>query len=406
MIRLPASARPSAFGLLLLLACASACTTESGKGTTGIAPPGCTSVSSAADSEAVRQALRVAGAGMCVELAASTYEGPFDIPAGAGLFAHAGARATITGGTATTPAVTVREGSRLERVDIVAPAGVGVAVRAANATVTQVNVTGAKSAAVAVLCRDAENAGCSTGTIALVEDVLEKSSLGLWVSGAHVVMTGGRSAEHASTSLSAAMGVVAQAGAKLDLDGVRVEKNEGTGVVVDGATTTASIKNAFISENAERGLWVQKVEGTLAAPAVRIEATELVKNRIVGVGALESRGIIIVGGRVAETVAAPIVTNLAGAEQVGDGIGLFAGSTDFRLDATALESNARAAGVIDGSDRGIIIVGGKVSAGASGLKLVIQNSKGADLQVPETDRTTPPAALGISAPKLSLPAVL
>jgi hypothetical protein len=112
-----------------------------------------------------------------------------------------------------------------------------------------------------------------------------------------------------------------------------------------------------------------------------------------------------VGGRIAETVAAPLVTNLATTEPVGDGVGVF-GSGDVKLEGAEIESNARAAGVIDGSDRAIIIVGGKVAAGASGLKVVIQNTKSEGLQIPEADRSVPEKALGVSAPKLVLPPVL
>ncbi len=125
-----------------------------------------------------------------------------------------------------------------------------------------------------------------------------------------------------------------------------------------------------------------------------------------GVGAVESRGIIIVGGRIGDTVAAPVVTNLEITEPIGDGVGLFNGSSDFRLDSALVESNARAAGVIDGTDRGIIIVGGTVGAGASGLKFVVQNSKATDIQIPPNDRSTPATILGVSDQKLVLPPVL
>jgi hypothetical protein len=113
-----------------------------------------------------------------------------------------------------------------------------------------------------------------------------------------------------------------------------------------------------------------------------------------------------VSGRIADTVAAPVVTDLSSTESVGDGFGVFAGSGDFKVDGTTVETNARAAGVIDNSDRGIIIVSGVVGTSGSGLKIVVQNSKGADVQVAAGDLSVPPKALGVSAPKLSLPPVL
>jgi hypothetical protein len=370
-----------------------------------LTPPGilCTVTSVAADSDALTRALASTEPGGCVVLKASgTYAGVFEVRAGLSLVSEAGTRATLSGGATSQPVVKLNEGAQLASVDVVNASGVGVAVYGSKATVRDVKVTGARSAALAVLCKQ----GCEGGTVSLTDVVLEKSTLGLWVSGARLSMKGGRSAGHESTSLSAAAGVIGQDGAKLDLDGVTVEKNMGVGVLIDGAATTASIKNGTVSENAERGVWAQRVAGTLDAPALRIEGSQLTKNRIVGVGALESRGIIIVGGRIGDTVAAPLVTNLASTEQVGDGVGLFAGSTDFKLESTALEANARAAGIVDGSERGIIIVGGKVAAGESGIKFVVQNSKGADVQIAESDRTVPAKALGISAPKLALPPVL
>jgi hypothetical protein len=315
--------------------------------------------------------------------------------------AQNGARAKVTGGTAQEPAITLGEGSQLAGVDVVDAGGVAIAVRAARAVVSDVTVTGAKNAAFAVLCRE----GCAAGIVTVNRVTLTKSGLGLWVSGAHVVWNEGASSSHAGTGLASATGVVAQDGANLEMTNVMVEKNEGTGVLLDGAATTAAIKDVTVNENGERGVWAQRLEGTLEKPSLKIEGCQLTKNRIVGVGALESRGIIIVSGRIADTVAAPLVTNLESTESIGDGVGIF-GSGDFKLDSTLVESNARAAGVIDGSDRGIIIVSGKVGPGISGLKFVVQNTKGGDVQVAEADRSITAKILGISAPRLALPPVL
>lgn len=383
---------------------------SSTSGSSGGAPAGvgvsCTTSASASDAASARAALASAAPGSCVVLAPGSYAGPFTVPAGVGFVAQNGSRATLTGGTAQEPTVTLGDGAQLALIDVVDAPGVAVAVRAANAVVSNVNVSGAKNAALAILCKEAATPGCATGVVSLTDVMLTKSSLGLWASGAHVSWKGGASASHAGTALAAAAGVIAQDGAKLDLESVTVEKNEGVGVLVDGALTTASIKNATVNENGERGIWAQRVNGTLDSPAVKIEASQITKNKIVGVGAMESRGIIIVSGRIADTVAAPLVTNLESTEQVGDGVGIFANSGDFKVDGSSFETNARAAGVIDGSERGIIIVSGKVGTGGSGLKFVVQNSTGADVQIADTDRSMPAKKLGISAPKLSTPAVL
>jgi hypothetical protein len=365
----------------------------------------CASSTNAADAASIRSALAGSAAGACVVVPAGSFAGPFTVPAGVALVAQTGARVTVTGGTAQEPAITLGEGAKLALVDVVDPAGVGVAVRAASALLASVTVKGAKNAAVAVLCHEGPNQGCAAGTITMSDVMLSTSTLGLWVSGAHVAWNGGSSASNAGTGLASAAGVIAQDGAKLELENVTVEKNEGVGVLVDGATSTASIKTSIVNENGERGIWAQRVSGTLDAPAVRIENTVVTKNKIVGVGAVESHGIIIVSGRIADTVAAPVVTNLESTESVGDGFGVFS-SGDFKVEGTSLETNARAAGVIDSSDRGIIIVSGVVGTSGSGLKVVVQNTKGADVQVAATDQSMPPKALGVSAPKLSLPSVL
>jgi Right handed beta helix region len=357
---------------------------------------------SAGDANGARDALAGASMGTCVVLAGGSYSGSFDVPPGVALVAQNGARATVTGGTAQNAAVSLGEGAQLVGIDVIDTAGVGIAVRAAKAALNGVTVTGSKNAALAILCKGAT---CAPGAVTLTDVRLEKSSLGLWVSGAHVVMTRGSSANHAGTSLSSAAGMILQDGAQIELDGVLVEKNQGVGILIDGAQTKASIKNSTINENGERGLWAQRLAGTNEAPALRLEECTITKNKIVGVGALESHGIIIVGGRVAETIASPLVTNLTSTEQIGDGIGLF-NSGDFKLDGTTVEANERAAGITDGSDRGIIIVGGKVAAGASGLKFVVQNTKGADVQIADTDRSATEKPLGVSTPTLVLPPVL
>lgn len=410
---LPALARLTAVGAVSLVFSAgglAACSSESSS--SGTVPPGigvsCSTSATASDAASAKTALAAAAAGSCVVLTPGSYAGPFTVPAGVALVAQNGSRATITGGTAQEPAVTLGEGSQLAVVDVLDSPGVSVAVRAGSAVLSNVTVSGAKNAAVAVLCKDGVTPGvssCAAGSVTLVDVLLTKSTLGLWTSGAHVTWKGGGSTNHAGTALTAAAGVIAQDGAKLDLENVTVEKNQGVGVLVDGAATTASIKNATVNENGERGVWAQRVAGTLDAPAIKIEGSQVTKNKIVGVGAIESRGIIIVSGKIADTVAAPLVTNLEGTEPIGDGLGIFSGSTDFKID-TEFSSNARTAGLIDGaSERGIIIVSGKVGTGESGLKFVVQNTK-ADVQIAASDRSVPAKPLGINAPRLALPPVL
>ena len=413
MIRLP-----SAIAVSFALSAAfvgSACKSET-ESFTGSIPPDlgitCGTSTSAASSTELTTQLAAAGSGSCVVLSNATtaYSGTFDVPAGVSLVGQNGSRPLITGGSATAPAVTLHEGSQLVSLDVKDTAGVAIAVRAASAFINAVNVTGAKNAALAIVCTASATPGCASGTVTVKNTSLQTSALGLWVSGAHVAMTGGSSSNHTSTSLSSASGIVAQSGASLDLDGITVEKNQGVGILIDGATTKTSITNGTINENNERGLWAQKVAGSIATPAVMVKDTNITKNKIMGVGVLDATGIIVVGGSLVNTVAAPQVTTLATTEMVGDGFGIFS-SADVKFDNTTIDQNERAAGVIDVVDptvaTGIIVVGGKpVTAGASGLKVVVQKTGSASVNIATSDQSMPATPLGVSAPTLSLPGVL
>lgn len=392
---------PLLAGCLALFATGTGCS-SSEDSASAPASLSCGTTKVATDANGVRGALGGAATGTCVVMNGASFVGPFSVPAGVALTAPSGKRVSITGGTTTEPAVTLANGAELVNADVSGAPGVGVAVRGASATIESVHVTGAKTAALGVLCSD----GCDSGMIVLTDVTLEKSKLGLWVHGARVTMNGGHSSLHDGTiGVASGLGIVVEGGAQLTLDGVTVEKNQGTGILIDGEKTTATVKRSTVSENAERGVWVQHVAGSIDAPAVRIENSNFVRNKIVGLGGLEARGIIVVGGRIADTVASPMSpNNIATQVEVGDGVGLFGNSTDWKIDGSIIESNARAAGVIDGSDHGIIVVGGTVAAGPSGLKFVVQKTT-ADVQISATDTSVTATPLYVSAPVIGLPPV-
>ncbi len=392
---------PRALTLLALLpltACSSASEDDS--------PPdgvSCGSRVVVGDQAGLTGALAGAGGGSCVLLRSGSLSGAFTVPKGVTLAAAKGAVVKVAS-PSEEPAVTLGEGASLVGVGIGASKGVGVAVRGGRARVTDVTVTGSASAALAILC----DAGCpeDADAIVLTRVVLEKSQMGLWVSGAPVRWTGGESREHATTSLTLAAGVVAQDGARVELSGVKVLRNQGVGVLLDGAATRGVLTDVTVSENRERGLWAQKLQGSAEKPALEIKGSSAFeRNRIVGLGGLESRGIIFVGGRVADTAAAPLVTNLGQTEDVGDGIGLFGGTGDARFETVELASNARAAGIVDNGARGIIFVGGRIAAGVSGLKIVVQNTT-VPVGTDTSSTTTASKVLGISSAALSTPVVL
>ena len=367
----------------------------------------CAKVVSATDEKSLVSGLLNVGAGGCVVLTGSvTSTVPVVVGHDVTLVGAKGSRAALTvttGAVGALGAISVTgDKAQLGNFDLLDAPGTGIAIVARSVRLFDVKVTGAKKAAVAVL---PTTEGGSTATLENV--AIEKSTYGLYAQGegVEVTMTGGRVGENGGTSLSSGVGVVAAGGAKLTLDGVTVEKNEGTGVLFDGKSTRGLIKASTIAENRERGVWAQGLQGTLEAPALAIQDTQLTKNRIIGMGGIELKGIIIVGGSVKETVASPVPTNLAATEMIGGGIGILGGSTDFKIERTNFERNDRAAGVVDGSEVGIIIVGGKVDPGDSGLKFVVQNSK-ADVQIADADKSVPPKPLGISAPKIKVPAAL
>lgn len=371
------------------------------------APDGvsCSSVVAVGDGAWAQRELANAAPGSCVVLKGGpATPAAISVPKGVTFAAGKGERPVLTGAS-DEPVVTLAEGAQLVGIQIQTSKGVGVAVRGPKAKVRDVSITGAGSAAVAVLC----SPSCvepADSTIELSQVKLAQSQMGLWVSGAHVSWTSGESRDHASTGLAVAAGVVAQDGARVDLTGVIVARNQGVGILLDGEATGGVLKDVQVTENSERGLWAQRLKGTLEKPALRIEGSSVFsKNRIVGVGGLEARGIIFVGGRVQDTQASPTVTNLGQTEQVGDGIGLFGQSGDVKLDGVDLSGNARAAALVDNGTRGIIFVGGRVQTAGEQLKVVVQNTT-EPVTVDAANVSKLEKPIGVNAPKLPTATIL
>lgn len=395
---------PAAVFLLAAVASAGAAGCSSDDDADANAPPdnvSCASVARAKDGQGLIDAIQNSPGGGCVVISGTVASNlPIVVKEGVTVVGAKGRRASLVVTENIGPsAVFLSRRAQLGNLDVLASPGNGVAVTGTGAKIFDVKVASSKKAAVVVLGNGDEVA------LTLEKVVAEKNAYGVYAvgSGVKVTMKDGRIAENGGTSLSAGAGVIAAGGAHVELDGVAVESNEGTGVLLDGASTRALIRGATVSDNRQRGVWAQGLQGTLEAPALEIRDTEISKNRIVGVGGVELKGIIIVGGSVKETVASPVPTNLSKNELIGDGVGIFDGSTDFKIERTNFVSNERAAGVIDGTEVGIIIVGGKVEPGP-GLKFVVQNNK-ADVQISDLDKSVLDAPLGVSAPKIQVPTV-
>ncbi|MEO6574211.1 MAG: right-handed parallel beta-helix repeat-containing protein [Polyangiaceae bacterium] len=356
------------------------------------------------DGASLTSALRSATTGTCVLVSSHTYRGSFVVPAGVTLASARGSRATITGDMAATPAIQLLDGggSGLFALDVNDAAGVGVAVRGGPAKLSDVGISGAKGAALAVYCREAS---CASALVELVDVRMQKSVMGLWVSGSTVKMTGGASTDHGSGGLSGGGGVVVQDGAHLEMTGTDIERNESVGVLVDGmGGSTGALRDVTVSNNLDRGIWAQRISASMDAPGLRVEGekTAIENNRIVGLGAAESHGIIFVGGKITDTAAAPILTSLGTTEMIGDGIGLFGGSGDVRVENVTLARNARTAGLIDTGSGVIIFVGGKVET--TSLKIVVQNTT--SVVTIDPSLVSMSSALGVSAPQLPLAHVI
>ena len=372
--------------LFVLLLVPAGCSSSDDTAPAPPAPDGlsCRSTVGAGDTVSAEQSILSATAGTCVVLTGTSYGELPGVKAGVIVTSAKGARATVK--------KAILEGGTLAHIDVVGADGNGVT--SDGGAMIDVKVSRAKYAALAA----------AAGDLTLEDVHLEASSYGLVASGAKVTAKGGRVGDNGGSGLTAGIGVVATNGARLVFDGVVIEKNQGTGILIDGKSTVLDAKNMKVLDNTERGIWMQGVEGTLDAPGMRLEDCEVARNHIVGVGAFESHGIIVVGGRVAETAATPVVTNLATTEPVGDGIGVFDRAGDVKIDGTLVEQNARAAGIVDGSDRGIIVVGGKVSASSSGLKFVVQNTT-ASVEIGDDMKSVSDKPLGVAASKVTVPSL-
>ncbi|HEY3450346.1 MAG TPA: right-handed parallel beta-helix repeat-containing protein [Myxococcales bacterium] len=356
------------------------------------------------DAAALSSALAAAGAGTCVIVQAGTYTGNFQVPGEVSLVGEAGAEVTLQGAEASAPTVRLAPGAGLYRVKVVGPPGVkttGVVIETGPATLREVTVSGAKLGVYAICEEDCGR----VGILSKLDDVaIVGNSNGLWVNGAQVQVTGGRIAEQQPVSLSSGLGVVASNGAKLSMSGTTVEKNGFVGVFIDGTGgTEAGLTEVQVLDNADRGVWGQKIAGSAAAPKLRLDRCTVSGNRLAGIGMRESQGVSISGGRVASTVVVSVTGEDTLPHDVGDGLGLFSGTTEVLVDGVDLSGNGRSQVLIDQGGAGIVIKNGTIAPTGEQLGVVVQRTA-SPVQSPVTPFE--PAAgqeLTVSAPAMPLP---
>ena len=368
----------------------------------GVACDAVTSASGSAD--ALSSALAKARPGECVVLGEGTYAGAFALGPGVRLVAAEGASPVVQGSSADAPALDVAgaPGSRVQGITVSGSAGTGVRVRGATASLVDLEVKGSGGVGVAIACDGAE---CLAGEGVRMTSVrLSGNERGLDVRGARLRIEGGSIRESAGTSLTAGVGVLIAAGADVEAEGTVVEANQ-YGMVIDGESgTKAHLTDLEVLSNTERGVWAQRLSGTLENPALLVDGdgTRMENNSLTALGVLESRGIIIVSGRFGGTTPVPIVAEGGKTEQVGDGIGLFAGTGDARLEGVSATGSFRAQVLVDKGARGIIIVSGRVEPDGGAYGVVVQNTE-EDVEVdPALVSDAPP--LLVSAPLVQIAA--
>ncbi len=320
------------------------------------------------------ETLATAVPGDCVILPSGTYSGTFVLPEDVSLAAADRATVILTDGD---PVLTVRGGTRsvVQGLRIVAGAGGGIAIEPGPARLIGVAVSQSKKNALTATCTQSD---CAEREVVLTDCELTQSAVGLRARGARVRIEGGRIAEHAGKSLSAGSGVVASQGASVTMQGVTVEGNENIGVLLDGAATRATLDACAVKNNLGRGIWAQGQAADAGVITVSVTGGEVSGNSLVGIGALESAGLLVRQVLVRDTLAVRVPIDIAHAEDVGDGIGLFSGTTNATLEDITAQGNARAQVIAHASGLNVKVLNPTMSGGR--FRVVVQGAS-APLQV-------------------------
>lgn len=293
-----------------------------------------------------------AKAGDCVLLPSGTYPGTFTLKEDVSLVGADGA-AVVLKGVGADPVLTIKGGQRstVRNLKILAAEGIGIAIEPGPANLVGVSVSQSSRAAVQSTCPRSD---CDQREVKIDDCQLTGNAFGLVVSGGNVRMERGRIADQKGSSLSAGSGVVATAGAQLTLHGVTVEGNDNVGVLIDGVATRTTLDGCKVISNRSRGVWIQ---GPVGAGAVAILGGEVTGNGLVGIGARDSSGLMLKQVTVQDTVAQRVPIDISSFEDVGDGIGLFAGTRGATLEQVVVRRNPRSQVLADGVGDGVTIAG-------------------------------------------------
>jgi hypothetical protein len=363
--------------------------------------PACTQVLRAGpDVASVQNALAAAPAGACVLMEEGRYETALVVPDGVILAAEVGRAVEVTGDPAVDVGISLGRGASLHGITLKPRSKFGVSL-APGAQVISVAVLRAVQVGAISWCEE----DCSQGDFTVLNDVdLVENSVGLLVRGGRVRMLRGRILSSQGSSLASGYGAVASNGAVLELDGTVVENNEQVGVLLDGSQgASAMLQRTAVQNNRGRGVWAQSLAGTASAPKLQVLESTLERNRLVGLGARNSRGVLVQGGRVLSTVVGRVAGPSPGVLiEVGDGVGLFDGSSDVQIDSVALERNSRCQVLVDQGLTGLRVFGGSLVSEAGQLGIVVQRTTEM-VDAPAVTVLQPGSELPVSAPVLNVP---
>jgi len=316
------------------------------------------------------------------------------------LVAEAGAAPVFEGDSPDAPAIRVLggAGSMVYGVLVASAVGVGVQVEGDGVELREVTIKGSHRGLI-LYCA---GTGC-LGQVLLHNLDLIKNDIGMWASHLTIKMEGGQVHQSGVLgSLTSGLGVTLVNGARLEMVGTHVTENQ-YGLVMDGANTSAKLTDVQVMSNTERGVWLQHLRGTAAAPSVQIDGSTLIQgNAHTGVGAVDSTGIVIRGATISGTLARPAMTSLGTTADVGDGIGLFSNTADVTVEDARLEGNERCQVLVDQGGENIQIVRGTIKAAAGQAMVVVQNTT-ASVGVNPAAKSTGAAEMPVSAPDVTLP---
>jgi hypothetical protein len=355
------------------------------------------------DGEKLSAALASAQPGDCVVVDSGTYRGAFRVPADVSLVAGDGASVVVEGDQEAAPALLIEGGpkSTIRGLRIRAALGVGILIEPGPATLIDVHMVSAGRSALMASC---SGPSCETQDETLIQDSdFSQSAIGMWVMNSRVRAVNTRFGEQKAQTLSSGHGVIASAGAQLVLQGCVVENNAEVGVLIDGATTSATLENTVVKNNRGRGVWAQGLRGTAEAPSLIIqgEGTRIDSNSLVGVGLRDSIGVKLTQATVMGTLKVDVPVGLAGLEGVGDGVGLFEGSGATSATSLKLLGNHRSQLIVDTGGDGISVADSMVEGVGTQYRIVVQKTTAA-VTVPTEQLSNPGRELAVSAQPLTL----